>query len=70
MTLDPHNAYITSAFKYLAEPNTSLDGLSDAEVSALRRKGDLEPGPKLRLTFQGRRKLERQREIRASHESK
>ena len=70
MTLDPRKAYVTSAFQYLAEVGVKLDQLSDGEVSALRKSGDLEPGPKLRLTFQGHRKLEQQRQIRASHESK
>ena len=70
MTLDPQAAYITSAFKHLAEVGIKLDQLSDAEVSALRKSGDLHSGPKLRLTFQGHRNLETQRQIRASHESK
>ena len=70
MTLDPHKAYVTSAFQYLAEPDSTLDGLSDVEIIILRRTGDLEPPPKLRLTRQGHRKLEQQRQIRASHESK
>ena len=68
MTLDPQAAYITSAFKYLAEVGIKLDQLSDAEISALRKSGDLERGPKLRLTLQGLRNLDKQREIRASHE--
>ena len=68
MTLDPHKAYVTSAFKYLAEFRVKLDQLSDAEISALRKSGNLERGPKLRLTLRGLRNLETQREIRASHE--
>ena len=63
MTLGPQQAYITSAFKHLAEVGIKLDQLSDAEISALRKSGDLERGPKLRLTFQGFHKLEQQREI-------
>ena len=70
MTLDPYKAYVTSAFQYLAEFGVKLDQLSDAEISALRKSGDLHSGPKLRLTFQGHRNLETQRQIRASHESK
>ena len=70
MTLDPHKAYVTSAFKYLAEFGVKLDQLSDAEISALQKSGDLHRGPKPRLTFQGHRNLEAQRQIRASHESK
>ena len=68
MTLDPQQAYITSAFKYLAEVGVKLERLSDAEISALRKSGDLHSGPKLRLTLQGLRNLDKQREIRASHE--
>ena len=70
MTVDPHKAYVTSAFKYLAEVGVKLERLSDAEISALRKSGNLERGPKLRLTLRGLRNLDRQREIRASHESR
>ena len=61
MTLDPQQAYITSAFKYLAEVGVKLERLSDAEISALRKSGDLHSGPKLRLTLQGHRNLDKQR---------
>lgn len=66
MTLDPHAAYITSAFKYLAGGG-KLDGLSDAEEAALRKSGDLHTGPRARLTLRGLQKLEQQRQIEASH---
>ena len=68
MTPDPHKAYVTSAFQYLAEVGVKLERLSDAEISALRKSGNLERGPKLRLTLRGHRNLETQRQIRASHE--
>ena len=68
MTPDPHKAYVTSAFQYLAEVGVKLERLSDAEISALRKSGDLHSGPKLRLTLQGFRNLDKQLEIRASHE--